>query len=257
MAIRRMFSQTVVNTDSFLELPLSAQALYFHLGMRADDDGFVSAPRLIMRTIGATPEDLDRLIKSNFVIAFASGIIVITSWKLNNYLRADRYTPTIYTEERNQLKTDQNGTYQPVNGDGIPVVYQRYTQDSIGKDSIGKDRLDSLENEHTGWYTSGIPAVYQDAAEAIANDISLYLSDGSLYTVEPEYIAEMQRLHPTIDVMQELRLMEAWTLNNPKKRKSRDGVKAFIGRWLNRVQEKGQSDTDNVFLKMYEEERSK
>ena len=94
-----MFSSQIVSADEFLEMPLTSQALYFHLGMSADDDGFVS-PRKVLRMTGAGEDDLKILLAKNFVIRFQSGVIVITHWKQNNYLRNDRYTPTIYKLER-------------------------------------------------------------------------------------------------------------------------------------------------------------
>jgi hypothetical protein len=102
-----MFSAQIVNSDAFLDMPISSQALYFHLGMHSDDDGFVS-PRKVLRLIGAGDDDLKVLLSKKFVIPFDSGVIVITHWKQNNYIQADRYTPTIYKAERNQLSCIQN-----------------------------------------------------------------------------------------------------------------------------------------------------
>lgn len=124
MARKRMFDIEIVDTDLFLEMPPSTQNLYFHLGMRADDDGFVSNPRKIIRLINSTEDDLKVLIAKKFIIPFESGIIVIRHWKINNYLRADRYTETIYTEEKKLLNQDENGIYNL----GIPNGNQRYTQ---------------------------------------------------------------------------------------------------------------------------------
>jgi hypothetical protein len=107
MAQRRMFSSQIVNSDEFLEMPLTSQALYFHLGMSADDDGFVS-PRKILRMTGAGDDDLKVLLAKGFAIHFLSGVIVITHWKQNNYIQKDRYTPTIYTKERAQLSCIQS-----------------------------------------------------------------------------------------------------------------------------------------------------
>src|SRR5215475_6070527 len=107
MAQRRMFSAQIVTTDAFLEMPLTSQALYFHLGMTADDDGFVS-PRKVLRMTGAGEDDLKVLLSKGFVIPFQSGVIVITHWKQNNYIQADRYTPTIYKDERATLSCIQN-----------------------------------------------------------------------------------------------------------------------------------------------------
>src|SRR4029453_7988296 len=107
MAQRRMFSSQIVTSDDFSEMPLTSQALYFHLGMSADDDGFVS-PRKILCMTGAGEDDLKLLVAKGFVIPFNSGVIVITHWKQSNYLRADRYTPTIYKAERSMLSSIQN-----------------------------------------------------------------------------------------------------------------------------------------------------
>jgi hypothetical protein len=110
MAKRRMFSLDVVDTDDFLEMPATAQSLYFHLGMRADDDGFVSNPRKITKMVNCTAEDLKLLTEKGYIIPFESGIVVIKDWKVNNYIRADRYTPTRYAEEMRSI-SEQNGIY--------------------------------------------------------------------------------------------------------------------------------------------------
>lgn len=128
MARRRMFSLDVVDTDRFLDMPSSTQALYFHLGMRADDDGFVASPKRTTAMCGCSADDLNLLAAKGFVRPFESGVLVIVDWKKNNLLRPDRYTPTQFQKEKSQL--------------GIPEVnqstYQRVPQASIGKDSIDK-----------------------------------------------------------------------------------------------------------------------
>lgn len=154
MAQRRMYSKDVVRTDKFLDMPLSAQALYFHLGMEADDDGFVSAPKQTTRMIGAREDDLRLLIGKGYIIPFETGVCVVTHWKMNNYLRADRYKATIHREEVQSLQTDEIGAYSVLPGQfaclpvGIPndnqVGDERYTQDRIGKDSIEKDNINIL-----------------------------------------------------------------------------------------------------------------
>lgn len=123
MAQRRMFSKTITESDAFLDMPLSAQALYFHLGMQADDDGFVS-PSRIMRMIGSNIDEIKLLIAKELVIPFENGVTVITHWKVNNYLQSDRYKPTIYRKELENLECIQD-------------VYKMFTQDRIGKDRIG------------------------------------------------------------------------------------------------------------------------
>lgn len=111
MAEKRMFSKTIVLTDAFNEMPLSARCLYFTLGMVADDDGFVSAPKGIMRQIGASQDDLNILLMKRYLLAFESGVIVIKHWRINNYLRSDRYTETTYIEEKETLTLDAKGAY--------------------------------------------------------------------------------------------------------------------------------------------------
>lgn len=111
MANKRMFSIDVTETDSFLEMPLTAQALYFHLGMRGDDDGFVSNPRSIMRVTGCSEGDLAMLAEAGYIISFRSGVIVISDWKVNNNLRNDRYKPTTFQYERSMLSETANKRY--------------------------------------------------------------------------------------------------------------------------------------------------
>ena len=99
MAKKRMFSIDIVGSDAFLDLPYSAQCLYFQLGMRADDDGFVGNPKTIQRIAGTKASDLELLVKKRFLLQFPSGVVVIKHWKINNQIQKDRYTPTVYTEE--------------------------------------------------------------------------------------------------------------------------------------------------------------
>lgn len=110
MAMRRMFSLEVVDTDDFMDMPTSAQALYFHLGMRADDDGFVSSPKKTTKIIGCEQSDLDLLIDKGYVIPFESGVVVLRDWRVNNYIQKDRYTPTRYRDEIGKL-TERNRVY--------------------------------------------------------------------------------------------------------------------------------------------------
>lgn len=145
MASRRMFSKDVVCSDRFLDMPASAQALYFQYGLEADDDGFVSAPKKILRLTNASDDDLKILVAKGFLIPFDSGVVVIRDWKINNYLRRDRYTPTRFKEEFEQLDTIDDRYQLHVLAVGIPddnhVVDMRDTQVRLGKDSIGKPSL--------------------------------------------------------------------------------------------------------------------
>ena len=137
-----MFTQKIIDSDAFLDMPLSTQALYFHLNMRADDDGFINNPKKIQRMVGASDDDLKLLIAKNFIIPFESGVIVIKHWRINNYLQKDRYNPTKYGDEKATLSLDENGAYQTAKALPEPMYTQEvYTQDRLGKDRLGKDRL--------------------------------------------------------------------------------------------------------------------
>jgi hypothetical protein len=139
-----MFSAQIVGSDDFLEMPLTSQALYFHLGMSADDDGFVS-PRKVLRMTGAGEDDLKVVFAKGFVIRFESGVIVITHWKQNNYLRNDRYTPTIYKAERDRLSCIQS--VYALDTTGIPVVSNRLTQEGRKEDSKREVSLNKSEDK--------------------------------------------------------------------------------------------------------------
>ena len=116
MAERRMFAKTIIDSDAFLEMPISARLLYYDLSMRADDDGFVNSPKKIMRFIGATNDDMNILIARKFVIAFDNGIVVIKHWRIHNYIQKDRYVETKYKEEKSLLSLDENNSYTLSNG---------------------------------------------------------------------------------------------------------------------------------------------
>ena len=144
MAERRMFAKTIIDSDAFLDMPLSTQALYFHLSMRADDEGFINNPKKIQRMIGASDDDAKLLIAKNFIIPFESGVVVIKHWRIHNYLRSDRFKPTVYREEREQLTLKENKSYTKAENVEIPTRYPdgipngNPDKDSIGKDSINK-----------------------------------------------------------------------------------------------------------------------
>lgn len=131
MADRRMFSKSIIDSDLFLDMPQSAQCLYFHLGMRADDDGFVNSPKKIQRIIGASNDDFKLLIAKQFVIPFESGVVVIKHWRIHNYIQKDRYKPTIHQEEKQTLFLDKSGSYQVVDTDCIQGVSEMDNQ--LGK----------------------------------------------------------------------------------------------------------------------------
>ena len=150
MAERRMFAKTIIDSDMFLDMSLSTQALYFHLSMRADDDGFVNNPKKIQRMIGCGDDELKMLVAKKFIIPFESGICVIKHWRIHNYIRTDRYKETPYQEEKSQLILKDNNSYtlsNEVTTVGIPSgipggvqhEHQCETQVRLGKDRLGKD----------------------------------------------------------------------------------------------------------------------
>ena len=152
MAKRRMFTIKIVDSDAFLDMPLSAQALYFHLSMRADDDGFVNNPRKIQRMIGASDDDARILIAKKFILVFESGVIVIKHWKMHNYIQSDRYEPTAYVDEKNKLTVNENKSYSLREPEAVKSlesteciqnVSKMDAQVRIGKVSIDKVSIDT------------------------------------------------------------------------------------------------------------------
>ena len=148
MAERRMFAKTIIDSDAFLEMPTTSQLLYFHLSMRADDDGFVNKPKSLMRMVGCKDDDLKLLFVKKFLIPFESGVVVIKHWKIHNYIRKDTYTETKYKEEKATLELDENSAYR-LSGESplqlrdesvtSPSAQDRIGKVSTGKDSVGKD----------------------------------------------------------------------------------------------------------------------
>ena len=134
MAERRMFAKTIVLSDAFLDMPMSARCLYFTLGMLADDYGFVNSPKSIMRQVGASIDDMNILLARKFILAFESGVIVIKHWRIHNYIQKDRYKGSKYIEEKSTLAVDENGAYTEC----IQDVSIPDTQVRLGKVSLGK-----------------------------------------------------------------------------------------------------------------------
>ncbi len=160
MAERRMFAKSIIDSDAFLDMPLSTQALYFHLSMRADDDGFVGNPKRIKGMIGASEDDLKLLIAKRFLLIFESGVVVIKHWKIHNYIRGERYNETSYLEEKSTLALDEkkvyfekknidHSLYGDIMSDKVSTKCQtvRLPQVRLGKDSIGKDSIYKKERE--------------------------------------------------------------------------------------------------------------
>lgn len=248
MAQRRMFSLAVVDTDNFLDMPQSTQNLYFHLGMRADDDGFVASPRKIIKIIGAASDDLKLLITKGYIIPFENGVCVITDWHQNNYLQKDRYKETVYTTEKSLLQKQKNGSYTLCIQDGNKPD----TQDRLGKDRLGKDRIgyllpgaetapDRKPSEQPNGAMIELPAV-ESAMPELPSEcavIELPLNDGSLFGVFQRNIDRWAELYPAVNILQQLRAMVGWCEANPTKLKTKRGINRFINGWLAREQDRG------------------
>jgi hypothetical protein len=152
MADRRMFTKSIIDSDAFLDMPLSAQALYFHLAMRADDDGFLNNAKKVMKIVGANQNDYDFLVIKRFVLVFEDGICVIKHWRMHNYIQKDRYKETVYQEHLQKLIVKDNKAYtldNTLDTDCIQDVYSLDTMDTqvrLGKDSIGKDSYSMSAN---------------------------------------------------------------------------------------------------------------
>lgn len=180
MAERRMMAKSVIETDHFMDMPMSSQCLYFHLLLRADDDGFITSPRRIMREVGCHEDDMKLLVAKNYIIPFDSGVIVIKHWKIHNFIRSDRYTPT-HCDERAQVELTKKKIYElktpevselvpttDTNGMtcGIPTgtptriphgnqaVTSRDTQVRLGKVRLGKVNISSSSTHARGGESS-------------------------------------------------------------------------------------------------------
>lgn len=142
MATRRMFSMHIVDSDAFLEMPVSSQLLYFHLSMRADDEGFVGSPKRIMKMIGFQDDDLKVLLAKRFVLAFESGVVVIKHWLIHNTIRMDRFHSTSYENEKKLLITKENGAYT----ERQPNGNQMEPQVKLSKANLSKANLNSEQS---------------------------------------------------------------------------------------------------------------
>ena len=146
MANRRCFSMSVVDTDAFLDMPCSAQNLYFHIGMRSDDDGFCSNPMKIIKIVNASNDDLKLLIAKKFLLECNNGVVVVKHWWLHNTMRKDTYKPSNYLGDNPELKLDTNKAYT-FSENGIPLpnrqlsVNEPLPQIKINKTKLNEDNL--------------------------------------------------------------------------------------------------------------------
>jgi len=134
-----MVSLQIVDTDAFLEMPMSSQLLYFHLLIRADDEGFMGNPKKIMKMIGSNEDDMKVLITKRFILAFKSGVMVIKHWLIHNTIRMDRFNPTKYEDEKKLIGLKENKSYTEIENTRQPVGNQLVTQVKLSKVKLSKE----------------------------------------------------------------------------------------------------------------------
>lgn len=245
MANRRMVNIHLIDSDSFLDMPLSAQALYFHMLMRADDDGFINSPMRLIRTIGCNNDDYKLLIAKGLILTFETGVIVIKHWRLHNYLRKDRYHESVCQEEKEQLYLEDDGVYtfentgEKVKKDtGQPSGNQVTTN---GCPRLGKVRLGKVSLNNNTMPEQVEQPKQENDDEAFrqsypgAREFKVLLKSGDEYVVTENTIERLIQLYPGLDVVAEMRKLVAWCENNPAKRKTNRGVNRFINGWMNRA----------------------
>lgn len=200
MANRRMFSLDVIDTDNFLDMPVSARLLYYDLGMRADDDGFLQSVQKILRFTGANSNDLDLLVERGFVIRFETGIIVVRHWRVNNQIRADRYKPSVCADEKSRLVVDDCGVYQfahPAADVRLPIgcqtVANAATQNREEQGSA--DKLSGRKGSNCAPAAPPPPALTAIRCDAKTDDGGVVAFDGTnLSLADRERYAEVERL---------------------------------------------------------------
>lgn len=252
-----MFTKKITDDENFMTLSSSAQALYLHLSMCADDDGFSNQVSVCMFKAHASVQDLQALLEKRYIYQFENGVIVIKHWRMANALRKDRYTPTVFKEELAKLRLKDNGSYTMTNEDestrlpfGCHVVADCLPQDRIGKDS--KDKINKVSKD-----TSCAEPKHLATAPVF---IEIPLNDGSLYSVLCSDVEEWKNCYPAVDVEQQLRSMKSWCNCNPAKRKTRRGVMRFIDNWLSKEQNKYHgniSTRQNLNNSTFDEEKFK
>ena len=296
MAERRMFSKTIMGSDTFTDMPASTQILYVHLSLQADDDGFLGNPKKIQKMIGCTIDDFNGLVDENFIIPFKSGVIAITHWKVHNRVRSDRYKETIYLKEKSQLRETATGVYEliPEEENGIPsdnhmdtngipsgnqtdtngipsgnqtdtngipsdnqTVSERYTQYSIGKDSlvqVSPVQYSSVEVSSVSSSTSTEASSYYDVKKEASEETKnkkekirenereepitvLPLRDGKEYPLFQKHVTAWDFMYPLVDVKQEFFRMKEFLEEHPEERVAASAMNLFMMNWLRAEQE--------------------
>lgn len=236
MAERRMFTKKITDADAFTELPPTSQALYFHLCMGADDDGFSNQIRRAMFSAHADQHDFELLVKQRFIIPFESGVIVIKHWRMHNLIKSDRYKETSYIEEKAKLILKDNGVYDSEDtGTQVEPNWNQTGTQVEPQVRLGKDRIDKVRIGEDSISCSEL----QDSSEPpeIVPDVpAIILNDGSDWYPSSEDVATWETLYPGVDVKRELARMREWCINNPQRRKTKTGARRFVSTWLDKEQ---------------------
>ena len=235
MAERRMFAKTIIDSDAFLDMSLSTQALYFHLSMRADDDGFVNNPKKIQRMIGAGDDELKMLIAKRFIIPFESGICVIKHWRIHNYIQKDRYKETVYKEEKSHLILKENKSYKYVDTPCIQNVSNLEPQIRLDKTRVDKNRLEEnrLEIEENTeicrqlssiWTSNGYGTLNKTLLDKLLADIEIYSLEWLIKAIE----IGNQRSKRTYSYVKGI--LENWKTEGIKAEKGRNEIQERLER---------------------------
>lgn len=245
MANKRMFSIGIIDSDQFLDMSMEARLLYYDLGMRADDDGFVNSPKKIMRITKVTDKSLDELEDKGFIFRFVSGVLVIRHWNINNNMRKDTYHETSYTEEKAQLVLDSASIYQ-LRNEYVTDSSRDYNEDETEcAEDVSQIRLDK-NSINQPKVSSGINSLDSICSEQkISSElepepksddcIEFPVLGGSTY-IPKSLIDEWESVYTNVDVMQEVLKAREWCRANPKRRKV--NWKRFLVNWLNEKQDK-------------------
>lgn len=244
-----MFAKTIIDSDAFLDMPLSTQSLYFHLSMRADDDGFINNPKKIQRMIGASEDDLKLLVAKRFILAFENGVIVIKHWRMHNAIRKDRYTPTQYQEQMSMLMIKDNKSYTEINHDNHlattrqPLGNQVQPQVRLGKDRIGKGSVEYIVDDSE----ESQPPAHEKKKKIQKHRYGEY--DNVLLTDE-----EMEKLKNEFpDIDERIENLSSYVASTGKKYKSHY---ATIRNWARKDKEQTKQKSRNQFNNFPQRERT-
>lgn len=221
MAQRRMFSLKIIDTDIFLDMPLSSQALYFHLSMRADDEGFVSSPKRILKTISCSEDDFKILLAKQFILPFESGVCVIKDWKIHNYIQKDRFSPSIYNDEKSMLSEDKNGSYTKCI-QNVNILDTKRIQNVDVKDT--QVRLDLVKN-------------------SIDKDI-YYMSDDKVLNLTVFQKENLEKIYEDLDLDFYIEKIVSY---NIEKRKNYKNLNLTIQKWIKNDIKNNNGNYDKIY----------